>query len=69
MKRFKLLLLFIATACFIGISACQSAGKKVEEAVEDTMDEAVEALEEAEEAVEDVVDTTMVDTTAVAEDE
>ena len=58
-------MLFFATACFIGISACQSAGKKVEEA----MEEAVESMEEAEETVEEVVDTTMVDTTAVAEDE
>jgi hypothetical protein len=64
MKRIKFFLLVLAAACFIGLAGCKGAGKKMEEAVEDTMEEAVEALEEVE---EEMVDTVAVDTTVVEE--
>lgn len=63
MKSIKFLLLIFAVACFIGMSACKGLGKKMEETVEDTMEEAVEAFED----VEVVVDTTAVDTSVVEE--
>jgi len=67
MKRIKFFLLVFAAACFIGLAGCKGVGKKLEDAVEDTMEEAVEALEEAEDVVEEMVDTVAVDTTVVEE--
>ena len=67
MKSIKFFLLIFATACFIGSAGCKGLGKKMEEAVEDTMEEAVEALEEVEEAFEEVADSVAVDTTVVEE--
>lgn len=67
MKRIKFFLLVFAAACFIGMYGCKGMGKKMEDTLEETMEDAVETLEEVGEAVEEMADTIVVDTTVVDE--